>query len=344
MGWLCSYTPLEIILAAGFQPYRLSGHSDPIEKADSYIHPNYCQFVKSTIDVAITGGYDFLEGVIFVNSCDAMRRLHDVWKKHVPTKFIYMLDLPMGNMKKGEEYLKKEFEKLKVALEKYTSRTIDDSTIEDAINVCAKSREIFSELNALRKQRPTPIKGTEIFTLISEFFTTSPSSWNEKVRTFIKDKQDAMQSQAGSASLPRVLLAGSPLHDPRFISFIEDCGLDVISEELCTGTKFFDVSVKKSNDVLGALSAAYLNRVPCARMMKIEERLAYLLKIVKEFNIDGIIHQSLKFCDVYLYDVPRLKDLLNEHDIRSLFIETDGGLGSMNQLKTRIEAFAEILS
>lgn len=95
-----------MIYTAGFLPYRIVGHSNPIENADSYIHPNYCQFVKSTIDVAIEGGYDFLEGVIFVNSCDAMRRLHDVWKKYIPSKFTYILDIPKGNSSLGAKDLR----------------------------------------------------------------------------------------------------------------------------------------------------------------------------------------------------------------------------------------------
>ena len=91
-----------------------------------------------------------------------------------------------------------------------------------------------------------------------------------------------------------------------------------------------------------SLSKAYINRPPCARMMKIEERAAYISKISQKFEIDGIIHHSLKFCDTYLYDVPPLRDLLNEEGLKVLFIESDG-LESMNQLKTRIEAFTEMI-
>jgi benzoyl-CoA reductase/2-hydroxyglutaryl-CoA dehydratase subunit BcrC/BadD/HgdB len=132
---MCSYTPLELIYAGGFLPYRIIGHSAPPQKADSYIHPNFCQFVKSTIDVAIDGGYNFLDGVVFVNSCDAMRRLHDVWKRYVPTKFIHILDIPMGELFIGADYLKEEFNKLKIALEKHATIVISEQDIKDAINV-----------------------------------------------------------------------------------------------------------------------------------------------------------------------------------------------------------------
>lgn len=342
MGWVCTYTPLELIYAAGFQPYRIIGHSNPVKNADSYIHPNYCQFVKSTIDVAVEGGYNFLEGVTFVNSCDAMRRLHDVWKEYVPAKFIYILDIPMGYSSLGLEYIRMEFEKFKTALEKYTSNVIQEETLEESINVFVESRSLFHSVNSLRFKNPPQITGSEIMEITSEFFKSDPKIWNER----IKEKLTTSEKNATRSDIikkPRLILSGSPIHDVNFISFIEDCGFNVVYEDLCTGSKFFDIQINKSNDLLGALGEAYLNRVPCARMMKIEDRAKNILNISKKYNANGIIHHSLKFCDTYLYDVPRLKDLLIEKDLNVLFLESDGSLGSLNQLKTRIEAFLEII-
>ena len=167
MGWVCTYTPLELIYAAGFLPYRIVGHSDPIEHADSYISPNFCQFVKSTIDVAIEGGYEFLEGVVFVNSCDAMRRLHDVWKRYVSSKFTYIIDIPMGHLSLGHKYLRDEFEKLKIALENYASQKINNEIIEQSIDTYVESRSLFQSMNSLRLKNPSQINGINV----------SPTTW-----------------------------------------------------------------------------------------------------------------------------------------------------------------------
>jgi benzoyl-CoA reductase/2-hydroxyglutaryl-CoA dehydratase subunit BcrC/BadD/HgdB len=343
MGWLCSYTPLELIYAAGFLPSRIDGHSEPVKNADSYIHPNFCQVVKSTIDVAIDGGYDSLDGVVFVNSCDAMRRLHDVWKRYVPAKFIHILDVPMGQSILGPKYLRAEFEKLKIALEKYTSNTITDELLEEAVDLFAESRSLFNRLNTLRLKNPPPISGKEIIEISSNFFKSDPTSWNQNIKDRLENELKDT-SGAGKKANPRIILSGSPIHDPVFISFIEECGLNVVYEDLCTGSKFFDLNITKSNDLLSSLSEAYFYRTPCARMMNIEERAKHIVENSKKFNTKGVIHHALKFCDVYLYDVPRLKELLVEKDINVLFLESDGTLGSLNQMKTRIEAFSEILS
>ena len=338
MGWVCSYTPLELIYAANFLPYRIEGHSKPIGAADSYIHPNYCQFVKSAIDNALEGKYDFLEGVVFMNSCDAMRRLHDVWKRYIPSKFNYILDLPMGESNLGVKYLRNEFHKFKLALEKYNNKTIQEEDLKEAIKLFNESRSLYWKLDSLRTQDPPLISGEEMTKITSQFFKSNPIVWNEKIKTLFKAKKQANLIN----KKPRVLLSGSPIHNIEFIKFVENCGLNVIYEDLCTGSKFFNLNIKNSEDLLESLSEAYINRTPCARMMKINDRASNIFKLSQKLNIDGIIYHSLKFCDTYLYDVPRLKELLKEKDLKVLFIESDG-MGSMNQLKTRIEAFTEII-
>jgi len=342
MGWLCSYTPLELIYAAGFLPFRIEGHSNPAKVADSYIHPNFCQVVKSTIDVAVDGGYNFLDGVIFVNSCDAMRRLYDVWKRYVPSKFIHILDIPMGKSSLDPKYLRREFEKLKIALEKYTSHTIQDELIEDSIDLFIKSRSLFQEVNSLRLKTPSPLSGKEIIEISSDFFKSDPKEWNKIIKDRLENNLKASSGDPGN-NHPRIILSGSPIHDANFVEFIEECKLNVVYEDLCTGSKFFDLNISKSKDLLSSLSEAYLNRTPCARMMNIEDRAKSIIEISKKFNVNGVIHHALKFCDVYLYDVPRLKEILVEKELPVLFLESDGTLGSLNQMKTRIEAFSEML-
>jgi benzoyl-CoA reductase/2-hydroxyglutaryl-CoA dehydratase subunit BcrC/BadD/HgdB len=292
--------------------------------------------------VAIEGGYDFLDGVIFVNSCDAMRRLHDVWKRYVPKKFIHILDIPMGNLSLGSKYLENEFLKLKGAIEKHTSSPIKEEDIKNAISIYNNSRLLYNQLNSLRMEDPPLITAGGLMKITSDFFKIEPEVWNEKTKRLIEELKSETTKQELKRN-PRILLSGSPLHEIEFIKFIEEIGLNVVYEDLCTGSKFFDLNLKASDNSISSLSEAYLTRTPCARMMQIEERAKKIINNSKKFNVDGVIHHSLKFCDTYLYDVPALKEILVEHGISVLFIESDGGLGDVNQIRTRIEAFSEMI-
>ena len=269
-----------------------------------------------------------------------MRRLHDVWKRYVPTKFIHILDIPMGNLSIGANYLKEEFTKLKIALEKHASIAISDKDIKKAIEIFKESRFLYNQLNSLRTKNPPSITGTDLMKITSDFFISDPKVWNDKTRSIL----EKVKTQNGTMNNnPRILLSGSPLHEIDFISFIEEIGLNIVYEDLCTGSKFFDLVIKESQDMLASLSEAYLNRTPCARMMQITERAEQISKTAEKFKVDGVIHHSLKFCDTYLYDVPALKTMLKEKGLNVLFIESDGGLGDANQIRTRIEAFSEII-
>ena len=339
MGWFCSYTPLELIHAAGFTPYRIIGHANPIEEADAHMHPNLCQYIRACLDVALEGGYDHLDGFVFVNSCDAMRRLHDVWKTKMPSKFIYIMDLPTSPSEPDEEYFKQELESLKTALGNHAGKEVSDSSVEKSVDTFMASRKLFQEVNDLRTEKPGTVKGSEIMTLIHTYFFMNIEEWNAEARALLQRSNATPQAEN-----PRILLSGSPIHSPEIISFIEECGLNVVYEDICTGSRFFDIDVKKSGDILLDLSKAYLSKPPCSRMMELDKRVQGIKDMVKKFKVDGVLYYSLKFCDVTLYDIPQVKKMLTESDIKVLFLEGDGTLGSFGQLKTRIEAFTELLS
>ncbi|GAH18881.1 unnamed protein product, partial [marine sediment metagenome] len=105
MGWVCTYTPIEIIIAAGFYPYRILPTTDP-SLANSYLDSNFCPYVRSCLGEALGKRPEYVDNLIIVNSCDAMRRLYDAWRHYVQGTFIYLLDLPRDDSAKAIQYYK----------------------------------------------------------------------------------------------------------------------------------------------------------------------------------------------------------------------------------------------
>ncbi|MEW6367454.1 MAG: 2-hydroxyacyl-CoA dehydratase family protein [Acidobacteriota bacterium] len=358
IGWFCSYTPIEIILAAGLRPARVSGHSQSIRKADGYMHRNLCPYVRSCLDEALDGHLDDFAGVVFVNSCDAMRRLYDAWRKYVGTKFTFLIDLPREQRAEDYAYVRRELNRFRAALETAFSIEISDDSIARAIDELEASRDLHRRLLDLRKTRPPRLGGTEAAGLSSLFCHGDFVAWNDAARRLLagRTRADSAETSAPAGQdpahapsqqdqrRPRVVLAGSPIHGGDTFRLIEDCGLDLVYDDVCSGSRLFDVRVEKKSDVLLDLAGAYLNKPPCARMLMVEERTRRLADLVREFSADGVIYHSLKFCDTNLYDAPVVKQHLAEGGIRALFIESDGTPGSFGQLRTRIEAFGEMIA
>lgn len=340
IGWFCGYTPVEVIYAAGFLPVRITGHAGSITKADSCLHANMCQYVRSALDAALNGSYDRLRGVVFINSCDAMRRLYDVWRMHVDMEFTFLLDLPRGQTAADVTYYRNEIQKLRDALNAHFSVEITDGQIKAASDLYSGARDAYTALNELRRENPPRLSGREAAVMADLFCSSSPAEWEAKTRALALSKR----KQPAPAGNPlRIVLDGSPAHRPEIIGFIEDCGFDVVAENLCSGMRLFDLKTGKNEDLAEGLAAAYLAKPPCARMMRRNDRAARVIELVRDYNAQGVIHISLKFCDTYLYDVPGLRERLTSAGIKSLFMESDGTLGSLGQLKTRLEAFAEVI-
>ena len=127
------------------------------------------------------------------------------------------------------------------------------------------------------------------------------------------------------------------------LDFIEQCGGMVVGDDFCFGGRYGQVKIAEEGVALAELAKGYLNRVPCGRMKNNKDRFEFLLSEVARTNASGIIYTSLKFCDHFLVDYPTLKELLDEKGIPSLFLEGEYFSFGAGQVKTRVEAFLEML-
>ncbi len=68
-----------------------------------------------------------------------------------------------------------------------------------------------------------------------------------------------------------------------------------------------------------------------------------MLQMAEEFKIDGIIYHVLKGCVIYDFELIRVEKIMKGKNIPVLRIETDYSPEDIEQLRTRVEAFVEML-
>ncbi|MBW2284563.1 MAG: 2-hydroxyacyl-CoA dehydratase, partial [Deltaproteobacteria bacterium] len=73
-------------------------------------------------------------------------------------------------------------------------------------------------------------------------------------------------------------------------------------------------------------------------------RYDYVLDLIEEYGVDGVICYALSFCDPHKMDYPDLRDYLQEKEVPSLLIDDDYSLSKMESVRSRVEAFIEILA
>jgi benzoyl-CoA reductase/2-hydroxyglutaryl-CoA dehydratase subunit BcrC/BadD/HgdB len=342
IGWFCSYTPLEILLAAGLYPYRIlpePGRS--ITRADGYIDRNFCPYVRTCLGGALEGEYSFLGGLVVVNSCDPMRRLHDVWRYNVGGGFNHLLDLPRVNGPDAAAYYRECLQKLVTEIESHFKVEITPAALAEAVTILNKSRSMLRGLYLVNRDRGLPLTAAEVRTVVRAGATLSADVFNALLERLLSEIGN---SAAREAEGPRILITGSVMDNHGILELIEGGGARVVADDLCTGTRlFWDTVESASADPLTDLSRHYLGRTPCPRMRDAARRFDHVIRLIDEFRVDGVIFYTLKFCDPHLFDVPLLKARLAEKGLPVLSLEGDYTPGTLGRVRTRIEAFIEML-
>ena len=343
IGWLCSFATEEIVMAAGLIPLRLSGQVEATTVVDAYIYSNLCPYVKSILALGINGKAKELDGLVFVRSCDGMRRMCEVWKSYVGTRFTYMLEVPKNRDEAAIEYFASQLRKFASAVEQEFRVKITKASLNQAIKTVNEARRLMQDIYQIQRSTPLPLPGSHVFQLGLEGMKTEKKSFIAKLKEYYREARKRVK-QRRSGSETRVLISGNVIDRPELFNLIEAAGADVAAADLCTAMRYFDHPVEDNNDdPYLALAQRYLGKLRCARMTGLAEHLAELKELVKTYAADGVVYTSVKFCDQHLYDAPYLAEKLRDEKIPVLFLENDYTWGNIGQLKTRIEAFVEML-
>jgi benzoyl-CoA reductase subunit C len=140
------------------------------------------------------------------------------------------------------------------------------------------------------------------------------------------------------------MVTGSVMNNPDFIRSIEDLGGLVVTDELCTSTRYWsDPVVLDDRPILEAISRRYLNNFPCARMVPSDERFNRILQLAKDYKVDGMISQIIRYCVPYAHDLPLLRERLKKAGIPTLALDVEYGTSGSGQISTRVQAFLEML-
>jgi benzoyl-CoA reductase/2-hydroxyglutaryl-CoA dehydratase subunit BcrC/BadD/HgdB len=343
IGWLCSYVPEEIIMAAGLLPSRVSGSSEELATAEAHLYTNLCPYVKGVLAAGLSGETKQLDGMIFVRSCDAMRRLYDVWKSYVPMRFVHMLEAPKNRDAAAVEYFAAQLRSFATALGQEFGSEISVKSLNQAIKTANQARRLMQGLYQRQRGAPLPLPGSQIFQLGLEGMAMAKKDFIGRLEEYGKKGGSQTIGKGGDGNA-RVLITGNVVDRPDLFNMVEAAGAEVPVADLCTATRHFNFLVDEDEaDPYVALARGYLNKPRCPRIAGLEERFAQMMELVDGYKVDGVIYTSVKFCDQHLADAPYFLDKLKEKKMPALFLENDYVWRTTGQLKTRVGAFVEML-
>ena len=207
IGFLCAYVPEEVIYAAGMLPFRVRGTGcTRMSRSDALMSSYSCSFARSCLEYAIDGSYDFLDGLIGIDSCSQKSRLYDNWRYNAGLPFMHLLNLPYKNSDAAVQWYLDEIKALIHSIKKDFGVTVTNQNLRNAIKVYNESRRLLGSLYDLRKSDKPPITGAETHNIILAGMSMPREQFNQMLSEYLKELE---HKKAESEFRARLMLIGS---------------------------------------------------------------------------------------------------------------------------------------
>ena len=352
VGAFCIYAPEEIAYAADATMVGLCAGADfSVPDAEAVLPRNLCPLIKSFYGFKINRTCPYFQSsdlVVGETTCDGKKKVYELLNELVPT---YVLEVPhKPDTAQGKAFWFKELEAFKTEMEKLTGNEITTKKLKEAIGLINNKRRALKRLSDLRAKSPSPISGLDGLLIDQISFMDDVKRFTAKVNELCDELDQRVRKGEGVASkdASRLMISGCPMAVPNWKvhSIAESVGASIVVEESCVGTRYFTDLVEPKgeslNDLLWAIDEKY-SKIPCACFTPNQRRIESITQLSKQFNVDGVIYYTLQNCHDYNVEGVKVERALKAQDLPMLKIETDYTMGDSEQIKTRIQAFLEII-
>jgi benzoyl-CoA reductase/2-hydroxyglutaryl-CoA dehydratase subunit BcrC/BadD/HgdB len=350
VGFYCVFAPQELIVAAGAVPVTLCAtKEEPIADGEKYLPRNFCPLIKSSYGFAITEKCAFFNNSEFIigeTTCDGKKKMFELMETFKP---VIVLEVPQSAKGEAQKaYWRSEVARCKIEIEKRLGVSITDEKMKAAIKELNEQRALMRELAHLNTAIPAPLSGLDLLKVMwARNFTFDRTAFNQQLRDLITELKAMMVKGEGAMpkTAKRIIVTGVPtgVGAEKVLKIIEESGAAIVYIENCSGMKQYLHDVATTGSPIDAIADKYLE-TPCSCMSPNTGRLELLAKLAKEYHADGVIDITWVGCHTYNVESRILKDYLAKHgDVPLLQIETDYSQGDAGQIKTRVEAFLEMI-
>jgi benzoyl-CoA reductase subunit C len=344
LGYFCTYMPEEVLHAAGVLPVRILGSHQPQDVSEKHIYTMFCPFCRDCLAQGLQGRFDYLNGVAMAHSCIHIRQAYGSWVQNVPTLdgFSYYLSMPSKpTSPRARPFLISELEDFQRAVEEWTGKAITPQALQEATEVYNLNRRLMRQIYELRRSDNPPVSGEECMYMVIASQCMDKAEHNRILQEVLAERS----GKEGVGGGTRLMLIGSEDDDTEFVRMAESMDAIVVTDDHCTGSRYFWGEAPAAESPLASLADRYLQKVPCPEKdWDGRVRWEHIFRLIEEYRVEGALLIQQKFCDPHEFDIPMLmKVLQEERGIPCLFLEFDVTVPA-GQFRTRMEAFLEMVS
>ena len=353
VGTFCSFVPQEIIYAAGAIPCGLCASSEePIPDAESVLPANLCPLIKASYGFALTDKcpyFYFSDIIVGETTCDGKKKMYELMAEYKPMQVIHLPNIP--DYDRSLEMWVSEVRKFKEGIEKHFNITITDDMLNESIVWNNKLRTQQARLYELGKYDPPAITGVAMNDVSDGLqFMFDDEAKYEKVEAVIeeceKNWHEGKYPVEPDPLRPRLIVSGGgyAATNEKTINVMEELGASIVCYEGCCGISSLRRTVDEdtSRDPIVRIAEKYLE-VPCAVVSPNKRRMEQVADTIDEWKADGYVSITLHSCNPFAVETENLRRVCESKGIPLLHIQTDFTPGDEGQIRTRIEAFLEMI-
>ncbi len=343
VGCLPIYVPEEIIHSAGALPVGLWGGRTGIEKANAHLQGFACSLVRAVLEYGLKGTYRQVDGFVFPSTCDHIQNMSDIWAKVFPQQPKFDLVYPANRKSRAARgYLMDLYKDFQSWLEKLTGKKITPEKLGRSIGIYNKHRQLMLKLRELRAKRPGSITGGEMAGLVKASLFLPKEEFNVRLEQLLPWLE---KREITAVPRAKLVLTGIMAEPEELLDIMEELGACVVADDLALGARIHRVEVSETGRPLEALVERHLRLGPCSTLFDPEKKRGrYLQQLAEAAGAQGVVFINMKFCEVEEFDYPVIKQELEQVGMHLLFLEIEQQVSSLGQLRTRLQAFVEMLA
>ena len=348
VGTFCVFVPDEVILAAKAIGVGLcSGSQFWVEDGEKVLPRNLCPLIKALMGAKVGGTCPYFQScdmLIGETTCDGKKKAWEILNDYVP---VHVMELPQMKREKNCKAWEEEIKEFISKMEELTGNKVTVESLRQGIKTANAKRRALKRLYDLRKYKPSPISGLDVLLISQIAFYDDPDRFVKKLNELCDELDERVKKDVDEGK-KRIMITGTPMALPnwKLHSIIEGLNAQVVVEEACTGTRYFENEVCEEgetiDDLVKNLADRYM-KINCACFTPNTGRIDDIIKYADEYHVDGVIDFNLSFCHTYAVEHKDVEKVLKEKDIPLIQIETDYSTEDSGQIKTRVEAFLEMI-
>ncbi len=340
VGCFPYYTPEEIIYAGGMLPIGLWGAQTEFKLSDKFLQSFCCSIMRANLELGMKGSYDFMSAIVIPTYCDTLKCICENWKTAVPNTYLIPIVYPQNRkIKAGTDYLINELKRVQGELESIAGRKITEEDLLASIAIYEKYRKTMREFTSLVRQYPITLNAKTRHLIIKGAYFSDKELFTAKMEELIAELKRLPKEDFKGLKVVITGILAEP--DVLLDTFVQN-DIAFVADDLAQESRQFRTGIHKGETAVEMLAFKIADQSCSLLYDENKSRGELLIDLVRENDADGVVVSMMKFCDPEEFDYPIYKKELEAEKIPVLYLEIEQQMESVEQLRTRIQSFAEM--